>query len=1283
MTRIARVGASTFVVVCALLILAGAARLSSQASSPAKRGSEATAERTPPKPQPPHTYHYRSTLRLPPALEAIERYLPAGADQFSDEKIAEALTGELHTLSVALRKRPADGVSAVGTLLAPDFKGGHLVSEGTQIQSAPIEIARLAPAPDVVLDRAAFQKELGTWADVFVTLNTAEFLITHLEPQAGGGVRTTVRFDLSGTAAADARVERIGQWQMRWIPSGPRWAIAEWTALDAVQSRSAIPIFSEATASAFGGIRAFDAQLTPGLDTWTGRLDAAFMPGGMGHHGVSAGDADGDGLDDIYVSQPSGLPNRLLRNNGDGTFADITDAAGLNVLDGTSQSLFVDVDNDADEDLIVVARNGPLLFTNDGKARFSNVPNAFQFAKPLRGSLTSAAAADYDRDGFVDIYLCAYSYLIGASEDKAGPPTPYQDAQNGPPNVLLRNDGHGHFVEVTGASGLDENNDRFSFAAAWADYDNDGWPDLMVANDFGRKNLYRNLGLVNGQVRFQDVAHQTGAEDYGAGMSATFLDYDNDGRLDIYTGNMWTAAGQRVTTASTFKPEATDDIREIYRKHARGNSLLRNRGDGTFEDVSQKAGAAFGRWAWSSDAIDFDNDGWEDLYVVNGMFTRQDYQPSIDVDSFFWRQVVAQSPLARTPGTAYDDGWRATNRLLLSGGSQAQHERSVLLHNDGHGGFDEVSGVAGVDVDQDGRSFAVADFDRDGDADIVLMAARSSPQLRLFRNDFASGHAAIAIRLTGTKSNRDAIGAQVTVETDRGRFTRVVKAGSGFLSQHSKEVLVGLGTSERIAGITIRWPSGLTQTITDVPVNHRVAIVEGNAQIRAERFQKASVPSAAGSGARAARKAKDPDTGTWLYQPFPAPDLTLRGGNGREQSLSGLAGPVLLCFWATSAPPSLAAIETLARQRGAITAAGASLLLVSVDAVEDAAKAQAIGRKLNVPIATADAEAAGAYNVVHRYLFDGRENLRLPSIFLVSADRAIVKIYDGDVSPAQVAEDIAKIDVPAAERLSRAVPFPGTFYAAVTERSYFQYGLELSEQGFDTPALAAFEHVAKVDPSAITFYNLGTLYMKRHQQAPAKDAFERALQLKPDDPDANNSLGALLAQSGQLPAAIERFQAALKARPTFADALNNLGFALLQTGDARQAYDFFQKAVAAEPDFPEALNNLGIFFGRQGDLDRAQTYFQQAVDKRADYGEAANNLALVLFARGDADKALGVLQQLLQVNPGFEMGYVTMCRIYLKTGHRQEAAQVLEQLLRRNPTHPLAQQLLQQIRSGG
>ena len=125
--------------------------------------------------------------------------------------------------------------------------------------------------------------------------------------------------------------------------------------------------------------------------------------------------------------------------------------------------------------------------------------------------------ADYDRDGFLDVYLCTYSYFIGASEDKAGTPTPYHDARNGPPNVLFRNDGHGHFVDVTAEAGLDQNNDRFSFAAAWGDYDEDGWPDLLVANDFGRKNLYHNEGLKDGKVRFKDVAAQAGVEDVGAG----------------------------------------------------------------------------------------------------------------------------------------------------------------------------------------------------------------------------------------------------------------------------------------------------------------------------------------------------------------------------------------------------------------------------------------------------------------------------------------------------------------------------------------------------------------------------------------------------------------------------------------------------------------------------------------------------------------------------------------------------------------------------------------------
>jgi Tfp pilus assembly protein PilF/peroxiredoxin len=1242
-----------------------------------------------PAPALPRVYHYVPKRHVPPSLEPVLRHLTPGNDAFPEERDAQELAERLNEVSALLRQSPARVREAVDPLLAPEFKGGRLTPvDEVSLGSPSLEVFRAKTMPsELVRDRSTFGGELSVLVGEFETIQVAEFLITAIEvkPDRGPLVGTEVRYDIVGTGKEAWRVQRVGRWRMEWRRSGDgAWRVVEWTAIDHLRSRALDHVFTEVTEAALGRNPSFYRQLVRGLDYWASILDAAFTPGGMGHHGVSVGDADGDGLDDLYVSQPPGLPNRLFRNRGDGTFEDATESAGLAVLDSTSESLFADVDNDGDQDVVLVTRTGLLLFVNDGKGHFTHVPDAFRFKGALRGSPTSMAMADYDRDGFLDIYVCSYSYFIGASEDKAGPPTPYHDAQNGPPSVLMRNDGHGRFVDVTDEVGLGVNNDRFSFAAVWADYDEDGWPDLLVANDFGRKNLYHNEGMVNGRVRFRDVAAQAGVEDYGAGMSATFLDYDNDGHLDIYMGNMWTAAGQRVTAEPGFMPDAPPEIRDIYRRHARGNSLFRNRGDGTFEDVTLKTRAEFGRWAWSSDAMDFDNDGWEDLYIVNGMFSRDTGEEDIDLDSFFWRQLVARSPLTRVTGTTYDDAWRAINRRLTADAWQARHERNVLLRNNGQGGFDDVSGSAGLDVDQDGRSFAVLDYDLDGDPDLVLLAPRSSPQLRLFRNDYADRSAALALRLVGTKSNRDAVGARVTVETDQLRVTRIVQAGSGFLSQHSKELLFGLGKSQRIVGVTIAWPSGATQTLSGLPLNQRVWIEEGNEAVRSEPFRKASAPSPTAGSARIASAVEPPSSGAWLYEPFPAPDFALRDLDGQDRSLSALAGrPAVILFWATWAPPSRVALADVARKGKALAAGGASILTIAVDPPADEPKVRAAAQGVDVPVMVAGEEVAGTYSILNRYLFDRREDLELPTVFLVDAQGGIVKAYREPIAASRILEDLARIEAPSAERLARAVPFAGTFYSHPGERNYFQYGLELSEQGFDAPAVAAFERVAKLDPSAITFYNLGTLYMKRGNPLGARASFERALEMQPDYAEAGNSLGALLAQSGEVPAAVERFRAALAVKPDFADALNNLGFALFQTGEPQQAYDLYLKALALQPDFPEALNNVGIFFGRQGDLERAEQYFRQAVDKRAGYGEAANNLALVLGARGDVDGAITVLQRLLEQNPAFEMGYVTLARTYLKADRRRDAIQALERLLQRNPSHPLGLQVLRQIQAGG
>ena len=550
-------------------------------------------------------FYYRPKLRTPEVVEPFLPSLAPGGDAFPEEKEAAELAARLAELGRRLRGHPRRAVE-VADLLAPTFRGGRLqpVEEVAVARHPSLQIFRGgAPAPELVSGPRPFAEELRKLVDGFREVTVAEFLITAIEVDREKGVASTdVRYDIAGPGTDAWRVERSGTWRLRWRRGADGWRVNEWTGLTELHSRAPFPVFAEVTTAALGGTDSFRRQLTTGLDAWSAAIDGVLTRDSNGHHGIAVGDADGDGLEDLYIAQPSGLPNRLFRARGDGTFEDATERAGLAVLDDTSAALFADVDNDGDQDLVLSLSAGPALFLNDGTGRFTRVPDAFRFDQGLQGSPMSMAMADYDRDGFLDLYLCVYSFYYGAGEDKAGTPMPYHDAQNGPPAVLFRNDGHGHFVEATREAGLDVGNDRYHFAAAWADYDGDGWPDLLVANDFGRKNLYHNRGRRDGRVTFEDVTARAGVEDYGAGMSAAWLDYDGDGRLDIYTGNMWSDNGQRVTAQAAFMPDAPAEVRALYRRHARGNSLFRNRGDGTFEDVTLNARAEMGRWAWSSDA---------------------------------------------------------------------------------------------------------------------------------------------------------------------------------------------------------------------------------------------------------------------------------------------------------------------------------------------------------------------------------------------------------------------------------------------------------------------------------------------------------------------------------------------------------------------------------------------------------------------------------------------------------------------------------------------------------
>ena len=438
-------------------------------------------------------------------------------------------------------------------------------------------------------------------------------IVEHLKlvgiERSGAEASTEVRFEAYGPSGGRP-LQITTAWRIGWrvAPEGApkilRWQVQGFDEVRGPPGGGTL--FIDRTREILRGEASFEEQLLPGKRFWGGHLDAALGADILGHHGLAVGDVDGDGREDLYLAQGGGLPNKLMVQQADGTVRDTAAAAGVDYLDKTTGALLVDLDNDGDQDLVVAA--GPLIFhANDGQGRFP-VATALQTFLAM-----SLAAADFDGDGDLDLYVTRYS----SPEETA--PIPYHDADNGLSNVLLRNDGEFRFKDVTAEVGLQENNRRFSFAAAWEDYDEDGDPDLYVANDFGRNNLYRNDG-----GRFRDVAAAAGVEDISAGMSVSWGDHDGDGDWDLYVGNMFSSAGNRIAYQRQFQTAADSSVRSLFQRHARGNSLFANSGDGTFSDVSIAAGVNMARWAWASKFVDLDNDGREDLYAVNGYVSNDD-----------------------------------------------------------------------------------------------------------------------------------------------------------------------------------------------------------------------------------------------------------------------------------------------------------------------------------------------------------------------------------------------------------------------------------------------------------------------------------------------------------------------------------------------------------------------------------------------------------------------------------------------------------------------------------
>lgn len=538
------------------------------------------------------------------------------------ELFADAASKQLNLLAEAIEEQAEIDRSALSTIVVPTISCERLRPESLQEAFADESITVLrgfenqpntnsARGVEVLLESLkALKKPLAGASDIHV-----KFKITGVDV-GESAVTTNVIYQASGRFVLHT-VQQTGVWLCQWqrthISKPPLLEQISVDKFEEVIGRGATgALFADCTEAVFRNEPTFAEQLLPGIDYWRGSIQAQYGVYPYGHHGIAVGDVNRDGLDDVYVCQPAGLPNRLYLQNLDGTVTDVAASAGVDWLDRCRGALLIDLDNDGDQDLIVSLNEMIIIMANDDEV-FSE-KTVF---RPT-GDPGSLAAADYDRDGDLDVFVVNYGQRFLSDGESSGP-IPYHDANNGGPNMLLRNDGDWNFTDVTRQCGLDTNNRRWSFAASWEDYDADGDTDLYVANDFGRNNLYRNDGGT-----FVDVAAEAGVEDIASGMSASWADYNQDGRMDLYVGNMFSSAGLRISYQDRFQSQADGSVRAQFQRLARGNSLFLNAGDGTFDDASVEAGVTVGRWAWASKFVDINNDGLEDLVIANGFVTGTD-----------------------------------------------------------------------------------------------------------------------------------------------------------------------------------------------------------------------------------------------------------------------------------------------------------------------------------------------------------------------------------------------------------------------------------------------------------------------------------------------------------------------------------------------------------------------------------------------------------------------------------------------------------------------------------